>query len=124
MPRYNPRMREINKALGKKMQELRVSQGKTLGDLAPYTDVTHQQLQKYEIGQDGISAARLILLAEALDRPVNCFFEDIDINLRSDIMSHKRYIQISRDFNRIKIPVVSKALASLVREIANAEEYN
>lgn len=40
-------------------------------------NVTAQQIQKYELGQDRISASRLYLLAEALRVPITTFFEGL-----------------------------------------------
>lgn len=39
--------------------------------------VRSQQIQKYECGQNRVSAARLFLLSQALDVPVEYFFSDL-----------------------------------------------
>ncbi len=46
--------------------------------LADMIDVTFQQVQKYERGSNRISASKLFAIAEALEVPINYFFEGLD----------------------------------------------
>lgn len=50
----------------------------TQTQLAEKLGVRFQQIQKYENGKNRISASRLFLCAQALDVPVESFFEGID----------------------------------------------
>ncbi len=46
--------------------------------LADLIDVTFQQVQKYERGSNRISASKLFAIADALEVPINYFFEGLD----------------------------------------------
>ena len=68
---------EIDKHLGKRLRMRRRSLGLTQQQIAEAVGVRFQQIQKYECGANRISAARLWLLAKALEAPVGAFFEGI-----------------------------------------------
>lgn len=69
---------EIDIHLGKRMRRRRRLLGLTQQQLADSCGVRFQQIQKYECGANRVSAARLWLIAGALDVPVNYFFEGLD----------------------------------------------
>ena len=52
--------------------------------------VTAQQIQKYELGQDRISASRLYLLAVALRVSVTTFFQGLPKQLPTKFSRSKR----------------------------------
>jgi transcriptional regulator with XRE-family HTH domain len=64
--------------LGKQVFLRRRLLGWTQQQLAASVGVRFQQIQKYESGQNKISAGRLWLLAVALGVPVGYFFEGLD----------------------------------------------
>jgi transcriptional regulator with XRE-family HTH domain len=68
---------EIDKHLGKRLRMRRRSLGLTQQQIAEAVGVRFQQIQKYECGANRISAARLWLLAKALQSPVGVFFDDM-----------------------------------------------
>jgi transcriptional regulator with XRE-family HTH domain len=47
-------------------------------DLAPAIGVTFQQVQKYELGSNRVSASKLFAIAQALGVPVASFFSDLE----------------------------------------------
>jgi transcriptional regulator with XRE-family HTH domain len=69
---------DIDRHLGKRLRQRRRLLGQTQQQIAEAVGVRFQQIQKYECGSNRISAARLWLLAKALDAPVGSFFEGID----------------------------------------------
>ena len=69
---------EIDKHLGKRLRMRRRSLGLTQQQIAEAVGVRFQQIQKYECGANRISAARLWLLAKALQSPVGVFFDDMN----------------------------------------------
>jgi transcriptional regulator with XRE-family HTH domain len=69
---------EIDIHLGKRMRRRRRLLGLTQQQLADSCGVRFQQIQKYECGANRVSAARLWLIAGALDVPVNYFFEGLE----------------------------------------------
>ncbi len=68
---------EIDLHLGKRLRRRRRLLGLTQQQLAGAVGVRFQQIQKYECGANRISAARLWLLAKALEAPVGAFFEGL-----------------------------------------------
>jgi transcriptional regulator with XRE-family HTH domain len=64
---------EIGRKLRQRRQELRLS----LAQVAERCGVSFQQIHKYEIGHNAISAPMLWSLARCLDVPIGYFFEGI-----------------------------------------------
>lgn len=121
---------EIDKYIGLKIQELRLSHGMSRQDLGDKIEVTHQQLQKYEMGINRVSAGRLALIAKCLDTSVSTFYEGLDSKLNvtpSDIdinQNQRMCIEVSRNFMRIKNPEHKDAINSLVRILARGEQQD
>lgn len=65
---------DIDKHLGLAVRQRRKCRGWSLVRLADALDVSFQQLQKYENGENRISASRLYRLADVLDCGVEDFF--------------------------------------------------
>ena len=68
---------EIDRHLGKRLRQRRRTLGLTQQQIAEAVGVRFQQIQKYECGANRISAARLWLLAKALESPVGAFFDGL-----------------------------------------------
>jgi len=73
MPRTTQKMNKINLEIGLKIKALRKLQGMSAEELAKQIDVSFQQVQKYEIGTNGISVSRLLVIAEFFDKDLNYF---------------------------------------------------
>jgi len=69
-----PRVTAQDVAIGEKLLALRLARGLSQEELGQKIGVTFQQVQKYEIGANRISAARLVDIAEALGVSVTAFF--------------------------------------------------
>ena len=74
----------IDLHLGKRLRRRRRLLGLTQQQLASAVGVRFQQIQKYECGANRISAARLWELAEALEVPINYFYEGLEAEAASD----------------------------------------
>ncbi len=68
---------DIDLHLGKRLRRRRRLLGLTQQQLADSVGIRFQQIQKYECGANRISAARLWQLAEALQSPVNYFYDGL-----------------------------------------------
>lgn len=62
--------------IGQRLRSRRIALGQSQTALGAALGVTHQQIQKYEVGQDRIAASRLYEAACAQDVPVAWYFED------------------------------------------------
>ena len=69
---------EIDLHLGRRLRRRRRLLGLTQQQLADQVGVRFQQIQKYECGANRLGAARLWQLAEALNTPVNYFYEGLE----------------------------------------------
>ena len=119
MSRKNDFTIQVDKAIGERIHELRISMGLSRKQLASKIDVTHQQLQKYEKGTNRISSGRLAAFAIALKKPVSFFFENIHEEHEPLPTQHQRMcIEVSRNFLRIKDPMHQNAINLLVRTLA------
>ncbi|MCT4635865.1 MAG: helix-turn-helix domain-containing protein [Rickettsiales bacterium] len=126
MARKVEHIEQIDRYIGAKIQELRLAHGMSRQDLGEKIEVTHQQLQKYEIGTNRVSAGRLALIAKYLNTSVASFYEGLDSTLNvvdSDINpnpSQRMCIEVSRNFMKIKNPEHKDAINSLVRILAKS----
>ncbi|MCC8399747.1 MAG: helix-turn-helix domain-containing protein [Rickettsia endosymbiont of Platyusa sonomae] len=107
MARNNDYISKIDKLIGQKIYSLRLAKGLSCQQLAKAIEVTHQQLQKYEIGSNRIPIGRLILIAKALEKNTGYFYEGLeDIkNIEPVQTQHQRLcIEVSRNFMKIRNP--------------------
>lgn len=128
MARKVEHIEQIDRYIGAKIQELRLAHGMSRQDLGEKIEVTHQQLQKYEIGTNRVSAGRLALIAKYLNTSVGSFYEGLDSTLtvvEADInpnQSQRMCIEVSRNFMKIKNQEHKDAINSLVRILAKSEQ--
>jgi transcriptional regulator with XRE-family HTH domain len=112
----------INKQIGNKIRELRISEGLSRQELAEKIYVTHQQLKKYEDNDNRVSAARLKAIAIALNKSVSYFYEeDLDANGNSEVFpveNQRMCIELARNFMKIENSSYKEAVNDLVRNLA------
>ena len=65
----------FNLHIGKKIKFRRLELGLTQTKVGNATNITFQQIQKYENGMNGVSAKRIMQLANYLKVPITYFFE-------------------------------------------------
>ena len=103
---------EIDHHVGRRLRRRRRLMGYTQQSLAESVGVRFQQIQKYECGANRVSAARLFELAEALNVPVQYFYdglserdhmdtEDLPEFMAPDIMSKKETMDLVRAYYSI-----------------------
>jgi transcriptional regulator with XRE-family HTH domain len=68
---------DIDVHIGRRLRARRRSLGVSQPQLAEAVGVRFQQIQKYESGEDRISASRLWRLCTALEAPVDYFYEGL-----------------------------------------------
>lgn len=122
MARGSKEVDTFNKFIGNKIFSLRLGKGISRHKLSKSIGVTHQQLQKYEKGENRISAARLILIANALNVLPAYFYEEIEIaNDQELITQHQRMcLEVSRNFMTIKNPKHQNAVNIFVKTLATS----
>jgi transcriptional regulator with XRE-family HTH domain len=67
----------VDAVVGQRLREARLLAGLSQNQLGAHVGVTFQAVQKYESGENRLSASRLLSVAEFLRRPVSFFFNDL-----------------------------------------------
>ena len=104
--------------VGKKLKQLRALRGMTQTDVANGLEISFQQVQKYELGRNRISASRLFELAQILDVPPSYFFDGLQDQTSVDEMDAEA-ARIASMVSRIKDSRVRSQIRSFITEIAN-----
>ena len=64
----------VNQHIGKRIRKRRIELSMTQTELGNHLPTSFQQIQKYEKGTNGVSSAKLIYIAHALQVPITYFF--------------------------------------------------
>lgn len=118
MPRITENSKNIDKALGAKVDELRLAYGWSSQYFANKIGVTHQQCRKYFRGTNCISPSRLVTIAHVFGKPVAYFFENIENPIMLPTQHQRMCIEVSRNFLKIKNPLHQNAVNALVRTLS------
>lgn len=70
--------RVLDRHIGSRLRALRLERGLSLEAVAEIIDVSQQQVSRYELGQNRLSATQLYQLARGLDVPVAWFFREFE----------------------------------------------
>lgn len=119
----------VDRFLGGRIRQLRLEAGLSQAALAERCGVAYQQLAKYERGENGVSAARLFLLAEALGATPATLFDGLDellgapgsrdeAALAARLRENDERAQIADAFRRITDRRTRELLMTLSRELA------
>ena len=106
----------IDLHVGKQLSIRRVSLGMTQGQLAEQVGVRFQQIQKYEVGHNRISASRMWDIAAVLQVPVTYFFEGLSSSVPETgeswrgICAEKEALKLIRAYSRIPEPHRKKVM--------------
>ena len=99
---------DIDLHLGKRLRRRRRLLGLTQQQLADSVGIRFQQIQKYECGANRISAARLWQLSEALQSPVNYFYDGLAVsadapeeNGSGEVLARKETLDLIRAYYQL-----------------------
>ena len=98
---------QVDAFVGQRVRVRRWTVGMTQQQLARRVGIKFQQIQKYETGQNRISASRLWDMAEAMDVPVSYFFEGFKRGAsdgdetHGDILTNRESIELVRAYSAI-----------------------
>jgi len=108
--------REIDRYVGQRVRARRMDIGMSQETLGIASDLTFQQIQKYEKGANRISASRLVELANTLRVPVTYFFEGVPTgsNGKTD-PSQRRYATFVAEQDGAKFMEAIEAVSDEVR---------
>ena len=113
------RLSTIEDALGARIRECRTMRGLNQRELAEKIGVSSQQVHRYEVGENSISAAELYGLARVLGVPVTHFYEGLEgRNPRPASLHQRRLLELVRVIGEIHDKKDLAALAQLTRTLA------
>ncbi len=123
----------IDRHLGARVRFARIEQKISQTMLGEQIGISFQQVQKYELGKDRISASQLLNISRILKKDISFFFEDIEADgdteeagfdaeaLRKRSRSSTAYdIKIIRLLHAIDDDLVKTKLYNLMEAIAGA----
>jgi transcriptional regulator with XRE-family HTH domain len=115
----------IDIQLGHRLRSCRLAAGITQQALGAAVGVTFQQIQKYELGTNRISASRLVQFSRVLGVPVIRFFEGVEEFADAPRSQQSLYDQRPVDFELARriafvAPKVRRELLALVDALAAA----
>jgi transcriptional regulator with XRE-family HTH domain len=109
--------------VGRRLRQARFLAGISQEELGAGIGVSFQAVQKYEHGENRLSASRLFKAARLLDRPVSFFFEDLGgaaTSAESNGFSREE-IELVRHFRQIPSDEVREHLLQMTKRIGNLE---
>lgn len=96
--------------VGSRIRQRRALAGMSLMELAERVGISYQQMQKYETGDNRVSASRLWHIAHLLDVPVSYFFEGLEGRssmagpTRGDILTDKEALKLVSAYSQLPKP--------------------
>jgi transcriptional regulator with XRE-family HTH domain len=114
----------IDKHVGRRLRDRRRSMDLSQQDIAHILSISYQQVQKYESGQNRISAGRLYLLAHIMRTTVAYFYEGLPAG--DEILSGRitEMDLIIPELDTLPNVNVRDALSDLVRAIKESKMLN
>lgn len=110
--------------VGARLRLRRMLLGMSQTDLANALNLSFQQVQKYESGANRIGASRLYRLSQALDVPVNFFYDDMSPGLAEQQTSFiandsgREGLELMRNYHRIGDPAIRRSVYDLTKSLA------
>lgn len=106
--------RHIGSRIKLKRKALNISQYSLAYDL----EISFQQLQKYESGENRVAASRLYEIAKILGTSPHFFFEGLDgISIEEKQESNPQTIKAANLMNRIKNEKIKDRIMELIMEL-------
>ena len=129
----------IDVHVGQRVRQRRILLGYSQERLADALNLTFQQVQKYERGANRVGAGRLYELSQALDVPVNYFFEELTDTpggaasgpamqeaahrqYDADPMAQRETLLLVRAYYDINDPAVRRRVLDLIRAMGRCSE--
>ncbi|UUP19482.1 helix-turn-helix domain-containing protein [Nitratireductor thuwali] len=117
-----------HRAVGLRLKQRRMMQDITQKELARAAGISYQQIQKYERGENGISASRLSLFAEVLGVAPSYFLGGAEIvglthseSRQPDLLLMRELIELNKLFPLIPDEAMRRALIQVIELAARAE---
>lgn len=115
MAKKNDFISKVDIHVGRKIAEIRLAFGLTREDIASKIGVTHQQIAKYEKGENRISIGRLILIASLFGKAPSYFYEGVveKVETPEEESRQRLTLEYSKNFKGIKNDDIKEAVNKL-----------
>jgi transcriptional regulator with XRE-family HTH domain len=118
--------RDVDRYVGQRLREKRLCTGLSQANLAHQVNITFQQIQKYERGNNRISAGRLYEFSRVLEEPVAFFFTGLPGQSCTEVSADaqpilpsgpmtRETLEVVRLFFEIQDPRLRKQIKSLLQ---------
>lgn len=107
--------------VGKQLKKLRIMRGKTQTEVAEGLGISFQQVQKYELGRNRISASRLFDISKILGVETSYFFEgleDVNVTAESGSSVDQEAHSLAATYSKIQDQKVRCQIRNFITEIA------
>lgn len=106
--------------VGKRLKQMRVLRGMTQTEVAQGLDISFQQVQKYELGRNRISASKLFELSRILKVAPAYFFDGLDEeNVQETQALDDEATKIASMLTRIKDDRLRGQIRTFISELAD-----
>jgi transcriptional regulator with XRE-family HTH domain len=111
----------IDVHVGKRLRLARLSAGLSQDELGHGIGVSFQAVQKYEQGENRLSASRLFRAAHLVEQPASFFFEGLDqmASTSNVAVLTPDELELVRDYRQIASKEVREQLLHLARRMGN-----
>ena len=111
--------------VGQQLKRMRILRNLTQTDVAQGLKISFQQVQKYELGRNRISASRLFELSHILNVPPGFFFEGLDEpHDESERALDDEATKIASMFTRIEDARLRTQIKIFINELASTTPKN
>ena len=111
--------------VGQQLKRMRILRNLTQTDVAQGLKISFQQVQKYELGRNRISASRLFELSHILKVPPAFFFEGLDEpHDESERALDDEATKIASMFTRIEDARLRTQIKTFINELASTTPKN
>ncbi|ESQ14814.1 MAG: hypothetical protein N838_30995, partial [Thiohalocapsa sp. PB-PSB1] len=123
MSSFQRSSKPVDRHVGQRVRVLRAARNMTQAELAQRIGLSAQQLQKYEIGVNRISASRLYDMARVLGADPNDFFEGFDSGrMQAPEADDIESAHVAFWFKQIADPEARARLYELIRSMASTDK--
>ena len=109
--------------VGRRLRQARFLAGMSQEELGTGIGVSFQAVQKYEHGENRLSASRLFKAARLLDRPISFFFEELggEATAKESNGFSREEIELVRHFRQIPSEEVREHLLQMTKRIGTLD---
>ncbi len=107
--------------VGKKLKQLRVLRGMTQTEVAQGLGISFQQVQKYELGRNRISASKLFEISRILNVAPSYFFDGLDDDSGDQGVLDHEATKIASMLTQIKDERLRGQIRTFISELASSD---